>query len=111
MPDGLDLVFQALADPTRRAILERLAATDLTVGEIAEPFPMTLQAVSKHLKVLERAGLVVRGTDAQWRTAGLDPRPLAQVSAWIRPYERFWTQRPAGPGRGAGGDAAPVRPA
>lgn len=102
-------MFRALADPTRRAILERLAATDLTVGEIAEPYPMTLQAVSKHLKVLEQAGLVVRGTDAQWRTAGLDPRPLSQVSAWIRPYERFWTQRPPGAPGEAGTRTATAR--
>lgn len=104
-------MFRALADPTRRAILERLASTDLTVGEIAEPYPMTLQAVSKHLKVLEQAGLVVRGTDAQWRTAGLDPRPLSQVSEWIRPYERFWTQRPATAASGPTTRAASAREA
>ena len=90
MKDSLDLVFQALADPTRRAILERLRSCDATVGELAEPFAMSLQAVSRHLQVLERAGLVVRAREAQWRTAGLDPRPLRDVTAWLGPFTRFW---------------------
>ncbi len=92
--ERLDLVLAAIADPTRRAILEHLATCDATVGEIAEPFPITLQAVSRHLQVLERAGLVVRGRDAQWRTSSLDPRPLREVLAWIDPFARFW-QDPA----------------
>lgn len=91
MKQPLDLIFQALADPTRRAILERLQTCDATVGELAEPFAMSLQAVSRHLQVLERAGLVVRGREAQWRTAGLDPRPLRAAVAWLGPFERFWS--------------------
>lgn len=94
--EQLDLVFGALGDPTRREILARLAQCDATVGELAEPFPITLQAVSRHLKVLERAGLVVRGAEAQWRTASLDPRPLRAAVEWIEPYRRFWA-RPGGP--------------
>ena len=91
MSDELSQVFRALADPTRRAILERLTECDLTVGEIAEPFAMTFQAVSRHLGVLERAGLVVRGREAQWRTAGLDPRPLRRVADWTAQFDRFLT--------------------
>lgn len=87
----LDRVFQALADPTRRAILERLRVCDATVGELAEPFAISLQAVSRHLQVLERAGLVVRGREAQWRTAGLDPRPLRDAATWLGPFARFWS--------------------
>ncbi len=95
MTDDLSTIFQALADPTRRAILERLGSCDLTVGEIAEPFDMTFQAVSRHLKVLERAGLVVRGRDAQWRTAGLDPRPIRAARDWTDAFAHFWRQEPA----------------
>ncbi|MDO8106939.1 metalloregulator ArsR/SmtB family transcription factor [Isoptericola sp. b441] len=94
MPDELTPVLQALADPTRRAILERLRECDLTVGEIAEPFAMTFQAVSRHLGVLQRAGLVVRGREAQWRTAGLDPRPLRRVAEWTAQFDRFLAPAP-----------------
>lgn len=108
MSDPLSGLFQALADPTRRAMLERLAGCDLTVGELAEPFDMTVQAVSRHLKVLEHAGLVVRGRDAQWRTAGLDPRPLREVIGWAGRFEHFWGPHAAGatrsPARSRSGD-------
>ncbi len=92
MQDDLDLVMRALADPTRRAILERLGGCDLTVGELAEPFEMSLQAVSAHLTVLERAGLVNRERDAQWRTVALNPRPLKAALGWLGQFERFWPQ-------------------
>lgn len=88
--DMLSRTFAALADPTRRAILARLGAGEATVGELAAPFDMTFAAVSKHLKVLESAGLVSRGRDAQYRPATLDARPLAAASAWIGDYARFW---------------------
>lgn len=88
--DQLSRTFSALADPTRRAILERLSTGEATVGEIAQPFDMSLAAVSKHLRVLERAGLVARGRDAQYRPARLDARPLADASRWIGDYARFW---------------------
>jgi DNA-binding transcriptional ArsR family regulator len=91
--DSLSAVFAALADPTRRAILERLAQGEATVSELAEPFAMSLPAISKHLKVLERAGLVVKGRDAQWRPCRLDPDPLKDVAAWMEPYRRFWEER------------------
>ena len=81
--DPLSTTFAALADPTRRALLARLAEGEATVGELAEPFAMTLQAISKHLKVLERAGLVVRGKDAQWRPCRLESAPLERASEWI----------------------------
>jgi DNA-binding transcriptional ArsR family regulator len=90
-PDALDRVFSALADPTRRALLARLAVGEATVGELAQPFEMSFAAVSKHLRVLERAGLVSRGRDAQYRPARLDARPLAAVSAWVGDYARFWS--------------------
>jgi DNA-binding transcriptional ArsR family regulator len=90
MPDTLSTTFAALADPTRRAMLARLADGDATVNELAEPFPISVQAVSKHLKVLERAGLIVRGRDAQWRPCRLAAAPLAEVSAWLDDYRRFW---------------------
>ncbi len=93
--ERLDLVLAAIADPTRRAILEHLATSDATVGELAEPFPITLQAVSRHLQVLERAGLIVRGRDAQWRTSSLDPRPLREVLTWLGTFARFWQDPPA----------------
>ncbi len=88
--DTLSRTFSALADPTRRAILTRLAEGDATVGELAAPFDMTLAAVSKHLRVLEGAGLVTRGRDAQYRPARLDARPLADASRWVGEYARFW---------------------
>jgi DNA-binding transcriptional ArsR family regulator len=88
--DELSRTFAALADPTRRAILARLAGGEATVGEIAAPFAMTFAAVSKHLRVLEGAGLVTRGRDAQFRPARLDARPLAGASAWIGGYAQFW---------------------
>lgn len=89
--DQLSRTFAALADPTRRAMLSRLAAGQATVGELAEPFDMTFAAVSKHLRVLESAGLVTRGRDAQFRPAQLDARPLAAASQWIDDYEKFWS--------------------
>ena len=88
--DRLSRTFAALADPTRRAILTRLAAGEATVGELAAPFDMTFAAVSKHLRVLESAGLVSRGRNAQYRPAILDARPLAAASDWIGDYARFW---------------------
>ncbi|MET0734941.1 MAG: metalloregulator ArsR/SmtB family transcription factor [Microbacterium sp.] len=88
--DDLSRTFSALADPTRRAILARLSTGEATVGELAEPFAMTFAAVSKHLRVLETAGLVTRGKDAQYRPARLDARPLAAASHWIDDYARFW---------------------
>jgi DNA-binding transcriptional ArsR family regulator len=88
--EHIDRTFSALADPTRRAILARLAGGEASVTELAEPFAMSLPAVSKHLKVLEHAGLIVRGRDAQWRPCRLAPAPLAEVSAWLEQYRRFW---------------------
>src|SRR5205823_2645303 len=90
--DRLDLTFAALADPTRRAILARLAAGPRSVTELAAPFKMTLPAVSKHLKVLERAGLISRGRDAQWRPCSLKAAPLKEVAAWVGDYRRFWDE-------------------
>ena len=92
-PDRLDATFAALADPTRRAILARLTRGDASVTDLAEPFAMTQPAISKHLKVLERAGLVSRGRDAQRRPRRLDPRPLAEASQWLDGYRRFWERR------------------
>jgi len=89
--DSLDKTFAALADPTRRAILARLALGELSVTELAEPFEMSLPAVSKHLKVLERAGLIRRGREAQWRPCQLDAKPLKDVVEWAERYRRFWT--------------------
>jgi DNA-binding transcriptional ArsR family regulator len=88
--DQLDDTFSALADPTRRAILARLAHGEATVNELAEPFPVSLQAVSKHLKVLERAGLITRGRTAQWRPCRLRAAPLGDVNHWLEHYRRFW---------------------
>ena len=88
--DELSRTFAALADPTRREILARLSRGAATVGELAAPFDMTFAAVSKHLRVLESAGLVSRGRDAQYRPARLDARPLAAASLWIGDYARFW---------------------
>jgi DNA-binding transcriptional ArsR family regulator len=89
---NLDAVFGALADPTRRAILARLTSGEVTVNELAEPFAMSQPAVSKHLKVLERAGLIARGRDAQRRPCRLRPEPLKTVADWIAHYEHFWTE-------------------
>jgi DNA-binding transcriptional ArsR family regulator len=89
-PDVLDSVFAALADPTRRAILARLADGESTVNELADPFAMSVQAVSKHLKVLEAAGLVSRARRAQWRPCRLRPEPLAEATEWLEHYRRFW---------------------
>jgi len=93
MEDQLSGIFAALADPTRRAILARLADGEATVNELAAPFPISLQAVSRHLKVLERAGLIVRGKDAQWRPCRLDGTPLRQVAEWTERYRQFWDER------------------
>src|SRR5215470_10913310 len=87
---NLDSVFAALADPTRRAILARLAAGEATVNELAEPFAMTQPAISKHLKVLENAGLISRDRDAQRRPSRLEPKRLAEASAWLDKYRHFW---------------------
>ena len=91
--DTLDRTFAALADPTRRAILARLASGQASVTELAAPFAMSLPAVSKHLKVLERAGLVARGRRAQWRPAQLQAEPLHEVADWLADYRRFWEGR------------------
>ncbi len=91
--DELSTTFAALADPTRRAMLERLAGGEATVGELAAPFPMSLQAVSKHLQVLERAGLVVRGREAQRRPSQLDGRPLKAAVDWLEEYRAFYEGR------------------
>jgi DNA-binding transcriptional ArsR family regulator len=87
---GLDRTFAALADPTRRAILRRLADGDATLSELAEPFPVSIQAISKHLKVLEEAGLISRGRTAQLRPAHLEAATLKEAAAWIAGYRRFW---------------------
>ncbi|SRR5258708_4233955 len=89
-PTDLDTTFAALADPTRRAILARLASGEASVKELAAPFAMSQPAISKHLKVLERAGLVSRGRDAQRRPCRLEARPLAEATAWLAEYHRFW---------------------
>jgi DNA-binding transcriptional ArsR family regulator len=91
--DSLSVVFSALADPTRRAILERLMDGEVTVSELAQPFDMSLPAISKHLKVLERAGLIAKGRDAQWRPCRLEADPLKEVAAWMEPYRQFWEER------------------
>lgn len=90
MSDPLTLTFAALADPTRRAILARLSNGDATVNEIAAPFAMSLPAVSKHLKVLETAGLITRSRTAQWRPCHLEAAPLKDANSWISSYRRFW---------------------
>jgi DNA-binding transcriptional ArsR family regulator len=92
-PDRLSLAFAALADPTRRAILARLASGDADVSELMKPFALTQPTVSKHLKVLERAGLVTRGRDAQRRPRTLVAVPLKDISEWIEPFRRFWDQK------------------
>src|SRR5215831_2311956 len=93
MTDSLSLIFAALADPTRRAILARLADGECTVGELAKPFAMSGPAISKHLRVLERAGLVARGRDAQWRPCRLQAAPLKEAASWIDVYRQHWEQR------------------
>lgn len=91
--DPLSATFAALADPTRRAILARLATGEATVTELAAPFDMSLPGVSKHLKVLREAGLVTQGRDAQWRPVRLEPSRLQEVSAWVEQYRRLWEAR------------------
>ncbi|MDR7220756.1 metalloregulator ArsR/SmtB family transcription factor [Aminobacter aminovorans] len=88
--DHLDATFASLADPTRRAILARLAQGEATVNELAEPFEMSLPAISRHLKVLERAGLISRGREAQWRPCRLEAGPLKDIANWVERYRRFW---------------------
>jgi DNA-binding transcriptional ArsR family regulator len=92
MQDQLSSTFAALADPTRRAILARLALGETSVTELAEPFEMSMPAVSKHLKVLERAGLIARAREAQWRPCRLEAGPLKEAASWIEEYRRFWEQ-------------------
>jgi DNA-binding transcriptional ArsR family regulator len=92
MEDHLSTTFAALADPTRRAILARLALGETSVTELAEPFEMSMPAISKHLKVLERAGLIARGREAQWRPCRLEAAPLKDIAGWIEHYRRFWEQ-------------------
>ncbi len=92
-PDHLSTTFAALADPTRRAILARLASGECSVTELAEPFEMSMPAVSKHLRVLERAGLIARGREAQWRPCRLQPGPLKEVADWAEGYRAMWEQR------------------
>jgi DNA-binding transcriptional ArsR family regulator len=91
--DPLSATFAALADPTRRAILARLALGESSVSELAEPFEISLPAVSKHLKVLERAGLIVRSREAQWRPCRIEAAPLRDVADWVDRYRRFWEAR------------------
>jgi len=90
--DPISNTFAAIADPTRRAILARLASGEASVTEIAEPFEMTLPAISKHLKVLERAGLIARGREAQWRPCRLQAEPLREADEWIERYRRHWEE-------------------
>jgi DNA-binding transcriptional ArsR family regulator len=92
MPDQLSATFSALADPTRRAILARLSLGEASVGELAAPFEMSLPGISKHLKVLERAGLIARGREAQWRPCRLEAGPLRDVSQWVEHYRHFWEE-------------------
>ncbi|MDB5989015.1 MAG: transcriptional regulator [Herbaspirillum sp.] len=91
-PDSLSITFAALADPTRRAILADLIAGDKSVNQLAEPFEMSLPAISKHLKVLERAGLIIRGREAQWRPCKLEAGPLKDINGWLEHYRRFWDE-------------------
>jgi len=92
-PDRLTATFSALADPTRRAILARLTSGERSVTELAEPFAMSLPAVSKHLKVLERAGLIARGREAQWRPCRIEAGPLKEVDEWVERYRRIWEEQ------------------
>ena len=91
-PNRLDHTFAALADPTRRAILARLATGEATVTELAQPFDISLPAISRHLKVLERAGLIARGREAQWRPRSLQAEPLKEAVDWLQQYRQFWEQ-------------------
>ena len=91
--DQLSLTFGALADPTRRAILSRLSKGEASVTELAEPFAMSMPAITKHLKVLERASLITRGKDAQWRPCQLKAAPLKDVNTWLDQYRKFWEER------------------
>ena len=91
-PERLSLTFGALADPTRRAILSRLAKGEASVTELAKPFEMSLPAVSKHLRVLQRAGLITRGREAQWRPCRLEAERLKEVADWVERYRRFWEE-------------------
>ena len=93
MDDRLTTTFAALADPTRRAILARLLSGECSVGELAEPFEISMPAVSKHLRVLERAGLITQRRDAQWRRCRIDAGPLKEVSDWTERYRRIWEER------------------
>src|SRR6202034_691112 len=93
MDDSISSTFAALADPTRRAILARLASGETSVTKLAEPFEMSMPAISKHLKVLERAGLIARGREAQWRPCRLEAGPLKEVADWAEHYRRFWEER------------------
>ena len=90
--DPLSKTLAALADPTRRALLARLALGETTVTELAKPFDMSLPGISKHLRVLQRAGLIEQGRRAQWRPCRLDPEPLRNVAAWVEQYRRFWEE-------------------
>jgi DNA-binding transcriptional ArsR family regulator len=92
MTDRLSTAFAALADPTRRAILARLALGEASVTELAEPFDMSLPAISKHLKVLEQAGMIAQGREKQWRPRRLEPGPLKEVAEWLENYRQFWEQ-------------------
>ena len=92
MDDSISSTFAALADPTRRAILARLALGETSVTELAEPFEMSMPAVSKHLRVLERAGLITRGREAQWRPCKLKAEPLREAAGWLEEYRQFWEQ-------------------
>ena len=91
-PDRLSATFAALADPTRRGILARLSKREATVTELAAPYDMSLPAISKHLKVLEKAGLIRRGREAQWRPCRLEAKPLREVADWMEHYRRFWDE-------------------
>jgi DNA-binding transcriptional ArsR family regulator len=91
--DHLTTTFAALADPTRRAILARLSLGEASVNQLVEPFSISQPAISKHLKVLERAGLITRGREAQWRPCKLEGSPLKDVADWLEPYRRFWEER------------------
>ncbi len=91
-PDALSATFAALADPTRRAILARLASGETSVNELAQPFQISLPAISRHLKVLEHAGLITRGRDAQWRPCRIDARPLKEVAGWVEHYRAHWEE-------------------
>jgi DNA-binding transcriptional ArsR family regulator len=90
--DHLSTIFMALASPTRRAILARLASGEASVGELSQPFQMSQPAITKHLKVLERAGLIAKSREAQWRLCRLEAAPLREVAEWMEPYRRFWDE-------------------